>query len=119
MELTVALAWVVLLVGVPLNVITTMLLLGKSRQAPGLRVLRERFITALVVTIVVLFFGVIFVNNDREVPWLGLDATKLITRFAMLGMAVIPAVGWLLIYRRRRPTERNGPGRRQGDRREP
>jgi hypothetical protein len=101
MELTVILAWLTLGVGVPLNVTTTYLLRRKSRQAPHLRVLKERFIVAAITTIVVLVFGVIFVNNDRGVPWLGLDATKLITRVAMLGIAIIPAVGWLLIYRQR------------------
>jgi hypothetical protein len=98
-ELTVALALLTLLVGVPLNVIATYLLLRKSREAPHLRVLRERFVVAAITTIVVLVFGIIFVNNDREIPWLGLDATKLITRVAMLGIAIIPAVSWLFIYR--------------------
>ena len=100
MELTVFLAWAVLLVGVPLNVTVTILLMRKWRQAPSLRVLKERCIVSLVLTFVLLFFGVIFVNNDQTVPPIGLDATKVITRLAMLGLAIIPAVGWLVIYRK-------------------
>ena len=100
MELTVFLGWMTLLLGVSLNMAVTVLLFRKWRQAPYLRVLRERFIVSLVLTVVLIQFGVIFVNNDQALPWLGLDATKLITRSAMLMLAVIPAVGWLLIYRK-------------------
>lgn len=110
MELTVFLAWAVLLVGVPLNALAAYLLLRASRERPQLRVLRERCVVAVVTTLVVLFFGVIFVNNDREVPWLGLDATKLITRTAMLVMALVSGGGWLWVYFRAfgRPNRKEG-----------
>lgn len=100
MELTVFLAWATLLFGVSLNMFVTILSYRKHHKAPYLRVLQERFITSLVLTVVILFFGLIFVNNDQEIPPLGLDATKLITRFAMLALAIIPAVGWILLYRK-------------------
>lgn len=110
MELTVFLAWATVLVAVPLNGVAAYLLLRKSREAPKLRVLRERFITAVAVTIVVAFFGVIFVNNDREVPPIGLDATKLITRSAILLMSAVASGGWIwLYYRLGRPDKRDRP----------
>lgn len=98
MEFTAVLAWLTLFVGVPVNVLAAVLLLRHSRAARHLRVLRERFIVSVVTTFVVLFFGLIFVNNDQELPPLSLDATKWITRLAMLGMALIPACVWLFIY---------------------
>jgi hypothetical protein len=100
-ELTVFLALLVLLIGVPLNVLVTILLLRMWQKAPYLRVLRERFIVSFILTIVLLVFGLIFVNNDQEVPPISDVATKLITRVAMLVIAIIPAVTWLLIYRRK------------------
>lgn len=106
MEFTAVLAWLTLAVGVPLNVVAALLLLKKSRQAPGLRVLRERFLVAVVTTVVVLFFGLIFVNNDQLVPPLDVDTTKWITRLAILGLATVPAVGFIRLYRstrRRKP----------------
>jgi hypothetical protein len=99
MDTTAALAWLTLLVGVPINVMAMVLLFKKWRLAPQLRVLRERFIVSVVSTVAVLFFALIFVNNDQLVPPLDVDTTKLITRSVMLGLAVIPALGWLFIYR--------------------
>jgi hypothetical protein len=99
MEFTAVLAWLTLALGVPLNVTTAFLLRQKSRQAPHLRVLKERFIVSVITTVVVLTFGLIFVNNDQLVPPLDVDTTKLITRLAMLGIAIIPAASWILIYR--------------------
>lgn len=98
MAFTAILAWLTLGVGVPLNVLAAYLLRRKSREAPKLRVLRERYIVAVVGTVLVLFFGLIFVNNDQTTPPLSLDATKVITRLAMLGFALVAAVGWLLLY---------------------
>jgi hypothetical protein len=100
MELTEWLGLLTLVIGVPLNVAATLLLLRKSREAPHLRVLRERFLVAVVTTVAVLLFGLIFVNNDQTVPPLDLETTKWITRLAMLGLAVIPAAGWILVWRK-------------------
>lgn len=97
-EFTSVLAWLTVLVAVPLNAVAALLLLKKSREAPHLRVLRERFIVAVVTTLVVAFFGAIFINNDQTIPPLSLDATKWITRLAMLTLALVSAGGWLWIY---------------------
>jgi hypothetical protein len=99
MELTDVLAWVTLVSCVPLNVVATLLLLKSSRKAPALRVLRERYIVAAITTVVVLFFALVFVNNDQDVPPLSLETTKIITRIAMIVMGTVPAVGWILLYR--------------------
>lgn len=94
------LAWLVILVGIPLNVGVAVLLLRKYRKAPHLRVLRERFVAELAVLLVVVVFGLIFANNDTLPPPLDTDATKLITRAAVLIIAIVPATYWLLLYRR-------------------
>lgn len=98
MELTAWLGLAVLVVGAPLNVLAAWLLLQKSRQAPHLRVLRERYTLAVITTLLVIIFGVIFVNNDQDVPPLADTATKLITRALMLVMAVVPAASWIRLY---------------------
>lgn len=99
MEVTAVLAWLTVLVAVPLCGVASWFLLKKSREAPNLRVLRERFLVSVVTMFVVLFFGVIFVNNDQTVPPISLDATKLITRSAILVLALVQAGGWIWIYR--------------------
>lgn len=100
MEFTAWLGLVTLVIGVPLNVVASLLLLRKFRQARHLRVLRERVIVAVITTLMVLVFGLIFVNNDQEVPPLADAATKLITRIVMGVMAIVPALSWILMYRR-------------------
>ena len=99
MEFTQWLGLLVLVVGVPLNVVATYLLLRKYREARHLRVLRERVVVAVITTVSVLFFGLVFVNNDQPIPPLDVDTTKWITRSVMLALAVIPAASWILIYR--------------------
>lgn len=113
METTAVLAWLTLLVGVPLNALAAALLLKQWRAAPHLRVLRERFVVAVAVTFLVLFFGIIFVNNDQTIPPVSVDATKLITRTAMLAVALVVGVGWLWVYRSlsRRPPRQDGEGK--------
>lgn len=95
------LALIVLIIGVPLNLLVTGMLWQRHKVSPTNRVLRERFITAAVVLVLVVVFGLIFVNNDRLPPPLDTDVTKLITRLAFLGLAVIPAGYWLILYRAR------------------
>lgn len=92
------LALVTLWVGVPLNMIVTIMLWRRSRAYPEIRVLRERFIVAVAVLVLVLVFGLIFLNNDRLPPLLTTDATKLITRAAVLIVAIVPACYWLILY---------------------
>lgn len=43
--------------------------------------------------------GLIFVNNDRPIPPLSVEATKIITRSLTLVLAIVPAVAWLRLYR--------------------
>lgn len=87
-----------LVIGVPLNLLVVILLLTKTRQRPDLLVLRERFVTALLVLLLVAVFGLIFVNNDTIPPWFDTGATKIITRVTMLIVAVVPATFWLWLY---------------------
>ncbi len=95
-------AILVLVIGVPLNVVVTTMLGWKLHKAPHLRVLRERFVVALAVLFVVALFGLIFLNNDTLPPPLDTEATKFVTRAFMLGLATIPALYWLWLYRPKR-----------------
>jgi hypothetical protein len=92
-------ATLTLVVGIPLNVYVTFRLLGLARSSPTLRVLRERTLVSVCVLLVVVVFGLIFWNNDTVPPVLGLDVTKIVTRLAVLVVAVVPALYWLWIYR--------------------
>lgn len=93
------LAVLVLVIGVPLNVYVTLRLWRLSKVSPQLRVLRERAIVAACVLLIVVVFSAIFLNNDTVPPFFGLDVTKVITRAAVLVVAVVPAAYWLRIYR--------------------
>ena len=90
---------VVLLVGTPLNVIVTVMLWRRSMRYPELRVLRERAVTASLVLLTVVVFGLIFVNNDTLPPPLDVVITKWVTRVVLLLLAIVPALYWLLLYR--------------------
>jgi len=94
-----------LVVGVPLNLYLTIRLWRVARANPDLRVLRERAITASAVLLLVLVFGLIFLNNDAIPPWLAGEQTKLLTRLAMFLASVAPAAYWLWLYR---PGDRGG-----------
>lgn len=89
----------VLVVGVPLNLYVTLRLWRLVHESPRIRVLRERAITATVVLVVVVVFGLIFLNNDSVPPVLSSDSTRLLTRTAMLGISIIPAAYWAWLYR--------------------
>lgn len=89
----------VLLIGVPLNLYVTAKLLVLARSQPTFRVLRERAIVAVCVLLVVVVFGLIFLNNDTIPPFFGTDTTKIITRIAVLIVATVPALYWLRLYR--------------------
>ena len=89
----------VLVVGVPLNVYVTLKLRTLSASSPRVRVLRERVLVSATVLLVVAVFGLTFWNNDTVPPVLGLDITKLVTRAAILILAIVPACYWLFIYR--------------------
>lgn len=90
----------VLVVGVPLNLIVAVLLWRAVRARPSLRVLRERLVAEVAVLLTVIVFGLIFLNNDTTAPPLPVDLTKLITRSVMLFVAIVPALYWLRLFRR-------------------
>ena len=94
------LSLLVLFIGVPLNLYVTVYLWRLSRSAPRVRVLRLSAVSSTVVLIVVAVYGLLFVNNDFVPPPLAFEDTKLVTRFAMLVLAIIPAAYWLNLYRR-------------------
>lgn len=98
MTFTTILAILTLVVGVPLNAYVTRRLWMLSRARPDILVLRERAIAATAVLILVLVFGLIFLNNDLIPPIVSFVDTKLLTRGVMLFVAVVPASYWLLIY---------------------
>lgn len=99
MSLPTFIAVIVLVVGVPLNFYVAVRLWRLHRARPGLRVVRERWIVSTVVLVIVVVFGLIFLNNDQIPPFLTTDVTKIITRLAILILSILPASYWLFIYR--------------------
>lgn len=98
MPLANILALLVLLVGVPLNAVVTIMLLRRSRDAPTIKVLRERMVVSACVLLVVVVFGLIFLNNDTLPPPFDVGFTKIVTRLVMLIIAIVPAAYWLYLY---------------------
>jgi hypothetical protein len=94
------LAWLVIFIAVPVNWLVVAGLLRLSRGQPSNRVLRDRLLVAAMLSVVVTVFGVVFVNNGMESPPLGLPQTQVLTRVAILALA-IPALYWLSLYRRK------------------
>lgn len=99
MSFTTILAGLTLVVGVPLNLYVTVRLWRLLAANPTYQVLRERAIVATFVLILVVVFGIIFVNNDLVPPILNFADTKIVTRLVMLAVAIIPASYWLVLYR--------------------
>ena len=100
MTLSTLLALLVIVVALPLNWLVTILMWRLSRRAPAVRVLRERAIVGLTLAVIVTVFAAVFVNNELPMPPLDSEATRLLTRSALLVWSVIPPVYWLLLYRR-------------------
>jgi hypothetical protein len=94
----VILAWLVVLVALPLNWYVTIKLARLSRAHPDARVLRERTYVALALSLIVTIFAFVFLNNGMEFPVLNNQATQLVTRTAVLALA-FPAAYWLYLYR--------------------
>lgn len=94
------LALLVVVLATPLNWYVTAKLWRLSLASPDLRALRERAVAALALALIVTVFAVVFVNNEMKPPPLDNDATKLLTRGALLALAVIPDLYWLRLYRR-------------------
>ena len=103
MNLPSILALLVLVVGVPLNVYVTWKLWRLLRSDPGILVLRERVVVALAVLLLILVFGLIFLNNDLDAPVLTFDETKLYTRAVTAILAFVPATYFLWISRGSEP----------------
>jgi ABC-type molybdate transport system permease subunit len=97
MNLPAVLAWLNILLAVPVNWIVLVGLWQISRSNPGNRVLRERMFLALVLAPVVTIFALVFLNNGMEQPPLGLPQTQVLTRVAILALT-IPALYWLSLY---------------------
>lgn len=100
MSLPTALAVAVIVFAVPLNWYVCLRLLWLSHSKPDLWVLRAHAFLALALAIIVTVFGLVFVNNEMKPPPLDNEATKLITRSAILAVSVIPALYWLWLVRR-------------------
>ena len=100
MTLANVLGLLVLVIGVPLNLYLVFRLHGLAKAHPDAWVLHERARLAVIVLVIVVVFGLIFVNNDTLPPPLNTDSTKLITRAALLTLAIVPAVSWLWRYRK-------------------
>jgi hypothetical protein len=95
------LALLVIVVAAPLNWAVALLLWRLSLAAPRIRALRANAIAALALATIVSVFAAIFVNNGLETPVLGPQETQLVTRGALLILAVVPAAYWLAFYRGR------------------
>ncbi len=98
MTIPTALAVLTLVVGVPLNLLVTRRLWILARADVANLALRDRAIIASAVLILVVVFGLIFLNNDLIPPIVSFVDTKLLTRTVMLIVAIVPASYWLLIY---------------------
>lgn len=98
MTVPAVLAILTLFAGAPLNLYVTLMLrrLHVGHPNPILRVLIAVW---MMVTLVAFVFGLIFVNNDLTPPIIAGDVTKIITRGAILALAVVPALWLLWIYR--------------------
>lgn len=93
----------VLLVGVPLCVLATFELWLTWRSDKTSKVLLRDLQVQFVILLAVFVFGLIFRNNDTLPPPLDTAATKLITRYVILGVALISSLTFLwLVWRRGR-----------------
>jgi hypothetical protein len=95
------LAALVIFVTVPLNWMVVTRQWRLLRRHPDNRVLRERFLLAVVLTAVISVFAIVFVNNNLAQPILSPVQTMIVTRTAMLALS-LPALYWLSLYRGRR-----------------
>lgn len=100
MNIPMILATLVVFVALPLNWLVVALLLRLLRKQPYNRLLRDRFLVAAMLALVVTVFAGVFVNNDRLPPPLTLAQTQVLTRLSILTL-VVPAIYWLTLYRRR------------------
>ena len=72
---------------------------ARRRRTAGFALGFSGTFVATAVLLLVLIFGVVFVNNDLVIPVVSFADTKFLTRFVMLGVATIPASYWAFLYR--------------------
>lgn len=92
------LAYLVILVAVPVNWFAVWKIARLYRKAPHIGVLRDRLVVAVALAIIVTLFGIIFLNNEMSNPFLSNTQTRLLTRSAVLGLT-LPPLYWLWLYR--------------------
>lgn len=98
MSIPVLLAWGVILIALPLNLLSTIVLVRLTIKHRDSKVLRERAYVAFALLLIVSIFAAVFLNNGMEFPVLNNEATQLVTRSAVLALA-LPALYWLYLYR--------------------
>lgn len=91
-----------LVIGVPLNLVVTVLLLRSALERPRLWMLFERFVSAVFVLVLTVSFAIVFRSNDLDVPFLDPEVARIWTRAAVDAVSIVPALFLLwLNYRRR------------------
>ena len=90
----------VFLLPLPLNWYVAWRLWRLSQGARDILALQERALVALALALIVLVFALIFVNNGLEMPLMDVEATRIVTRAAIVALC-LPALYWLWIYRKR------------------
>lgn len=98
MNLPSILAALVIFVAVPLIWFVEWRLWRRSVQRPDLELMRERAWREAHLGVIVTIFALVFLNNGMEVPILDPFTTMVLTRTAILSLAV-PALYWLWVYR--------------------
>lgn len=88
-------------IGIPLNAYVAWRMWQLYRVKPYLLVLRERWLTAASVTLLVIVFSALFLNSEILPPPLATPEARVIARVVLLLFAVVPALYWLTIYRDR------------------
>lgn len=96
------LALLVIFVLLPGLVTMAVMLKRRQRARPTLRLLRADAFAAWWLAGVVAVFAAVFLNNGMETPILSPYQTMVLTRTALLSLAV-PVARWLWIYRPRKP----------------
>lgn len=84
----------------PLCWYVSWLLWGEAQRHPRIRVLRERAFAQTALAVIATVFGLIFVNNDAEIPPFDVGATRVITRSVIFLSVTIASLYWLRLYRR-------------------
>lgn len=92
------LKWLVIFVEVPIMGIVAIRLLLLLRLRPTNLVLKDRFLVTVTLIIVVIIFAAVFLNNNMEIPPLGMYQTQVLTRAAILSL-MLTSIYWLWVYR--------------------